>query len=42
MPLLIGCLQKDVFLYAVIVPVIPFALTERAGVEQDKGNAQHA
>jgi hypothetical protein len=28
----------DIFLYSVIVPVIPFALTERADVPPEKGN----
>ncbi|KAF2839412.1 putative MFS amine transporter [Patellaria atrata CBS 101060] len=26
----------DIFLYAVIVPIVPWALTQRAGVEEDK------
>jgi len=28
---------QDIFLYAVIVPVVPFALTTRAHVAQDRG-----
>ena len=29
--------QQDIFLYAVIVPVIPFALGSRVGIAQDHG-----
>lgn len=28
---------KDIFLYAVIVPVLPFALSERAGINEEDG-----
>lgn len=31
--------RQDLFPYAVIVPVMPFALTSRAGVPQEQGNA---
>lgn len=27
---------QDVFLYAVIVPVLPFSLVDRAGIEEDR------
>lgn len=30
--------NQDIFLYAVIVPVIPFTLHGRAGVAEDEGN----
>lgn len=32
------CVQ-DLFLYGVIVPVIPSAIHERAGIPQEEGNA---
>jgi hypothetical protein len=28
---------QDIFLYAVIVPVVPFALRSRAGIAEDQG-----
>lgn len=28
---------QDIFLYAVIIPVIPFSLTNRADIQPDKG-----